>query len=160
MVTLRAFFTQAEAALAKSVLDDHNITSSLADENAYLYGGAPLAMPVRLLVAEDQVEEASRILDEGGRDRADIQSPVEHEPCPEPAANSNPWELLAIGLLVALPGVVLMLQKHELVMVAPGRQISRRTITIISSTDAHLIGAIVMVVALSLVALFFYLRRR
>ena len=62
MVTLRAFNTPAEAALAKSLLDDHGIVCSLADENSWLYGGAPMAMPVRLLVAEDQAEEAARIL--------------------------------------------------------------------------------------------------
>jgi hypothetical protein len=34
MVTLRAFSTPAQAALAKSLLDDHGIVSSLADENS------------------------------------------------------------------------------------------------------------------------------
>src|SRR5207253_8544731 len=55
-----------EAAMAKSVLDDHGISSSLADEAAHLYGGAPGAIPVRLLVRDDQAEEALRILDAPG----------------------------------------------------------------------------------------------
>ena len=49
MVTLRAYSNPAEAALAKSLLDDYNILCSLADENAYLYGGAPFAMPIRIV---------------------------------------------------------------------------------------------------------------
>ena len=35
---------------------------TLADENANVYGAAPFAMPVRLLVNEEQADEASRIL--------------------------------------------------------------------------------------------------
>jgi hypothetical protein len=66
MITLRAFGDAAEAAIAKSVLDDHGISCSLADEDSHLYGGAPHAMPVRLLVREDQAEEALRILDAPG----------------------------------------------------------------------------------------------
>jgi len=66
MITLRAFDSAAEAAVAKSVLDDHGISCSLADEAAHLYGGAPQAMPVRLLVREDQAEEALRILNAPG----------------------------------------------------------------------------------------------
>jgi tetratricopeptide (TPR) repeat protein len=66
MITLRAFGNAAEAAIAKSVLDDHGINCSLADEASHLYGGAPTAMPVRLLVREDQAEEAGRILDTPG----------------------------------------------------------------------------------------------
>src|SRR5947207_3147187 len=66
MITLRAFGNAAEAAMAKSVLDDHGISCSLADEAAHLYGGAPTAMPVRLLVREDQAKEALRILDAPG----------------------------------------------------------------------------------------------
>ncbi len=62
MVTLRTYSNPAEAAIAKSVLDDHKIFCSLADENVNLYGGGPLAMPIRLLVAEGQAEEAARIL--------------------------------------------------------------------------------------------------
>lgn len=71
MVTLRTFGNAAEAALAKSVLDDHGISSSLADEASHLYGGAPTAMPVRLLVREDQRDEALRILDTPGPELPD-----------------------------------------------------------------------------------------
>ena len=66
MITLRVFDSAAEAAIAKSVLDDHGISSSLADEATHLYAGAPGAIPVRLLVREDQAEEALRILDTPG----------------------------------------------------------------------------------------------
>jgi tetratricopeptide (TPR) repeat protein len=66
MVTLRTYSNPAEAAMAKSLLDDHKIFCSLADENVNLYGGGPLAMPIRLLVAEEQAEEASRILETKG----------------------------------------------------------------------------------------------
>jgi tetratricopeptide (TPR) repeat protein len=64
MVTLRTYSNPAEAAMAKSLLDDQKIVCSLADENSNLYGGGPLAMPIRLLVAEEQVEQARHILDD------------------------------------------------------------------------------------------------
>ena len=68
MVTIRAYSNPAEAAMAKSLLDSHDIFCRLADENVNLYGGGPLAMPIRLLVAEDQAEEAARVLDAKGPD--------------------------------------------------------------------------------------------
>jgi cytochrome c-type biogenesis protein CcmH/NrfG len=52
--------------MAKSWLDSHDIFCRLADENVNLYGGGPLAMPIRLLVAEDQAEEAARVLETKG----------------------------------------------------------------------------------------------
>ena len=66
MVTIRTYSNQAEAAIAKSLLDNHDIFCRLADENVNLYGGGPLAMPIRLLVAEDQAQEAMRILETKG----------------------------------------------------------------------------------------------
>src|SRR5882724_7813328 len=66
MITLRTYSNPAEAAMAKSRLDDRNISCALADENVNLYGGGPLAMPIRLLVAEEQAEEAARILERKG----------------------------------------------------------------------------------------------
>ena len=66
MVTIREYSNSAEAAIAKSFLDGHDIFCRLADENVNLYGGGPLAMPIRLLVTEDQAEEAARILEAKG----------------------------------------------------------------------------------------------
>ncbi len=66
MVTLRTYSNPVEAAIAKSRLDDHKIFCALADENVNLYGGGPMAMPIRLLVADDQAEEAARILETKG----------------------------------------------------------------------------------------------
>ena len=66
MVTLRTYSNPVEAAIAKSRLDDHEIFCALADENVNLYGGGPMAMPIRLLVAEDKAEEAARILEAKG----------------------------------------------------------------------------------------------
>lgn len=79
MVTLRTYSNQAEAAMAKSLLDDHEIVCSLADENSNLYGGGPLAMPIRLLVAEEQVEQAGHILDDARQPLPDDFEP-DHNP--------------------------------------------------------------------------------
>ena len=73
MVTLRTYANATEAGLAKSILDEHNIFCSLADENANLYGGAPLAMPVRLLVDEGQADEALRILKTAAQEMKDAE---------------------------------------------------------------------------------------
>ena len=43
MVTVLPFSNPAEAALAKSMRDDHNILCRLADENAFFYGGLTAA---------------------------------------------------------------------------------------------------------------------
>ncbi|PYI93735.1 MAG: hypothetical protein DME97_05620 [Verrucomicrobia bacterium] len=91
MITLRVFDSAVEAAMAKSVLDDHGISSSLADEAAHLYGGAPGAIPVRLLVRDDQAEEALRILDAPGPalpENFDVMTDaetVEEKPAPDVA---------------------------------------------------------------------------
>jgi tetratricopeptide (TPR) repeat protein len=91
MITLRVFDSAAEAAMAKSVLDDHGISCGLADEASHLYGGAPGAIPVRLLVREDQAEEALRILAAPGPalsenfDAMTDAEPVQQEPVPDVA---------------------------------------------------------------------------
>jgi hypothetical protein len=92
MITLRSFGNAAEAAMAQSVLDDHGISCRLADEASHLYGGAPDAMPVRLLVREDQAEEALRVLGAPGPalpENFDVMAatePTENEPPPDAAA--------------------------------------------------------------------------
>jgi len=64
MFTLRSYASPIEAGMAKSMLEAHGISCSLADENANVYGGAPFAMPVWLLVSEDQVNEAKQVLED------------------------------------------------------------------------------------------------
>lgn len=166
MVTLRAFFTPAEAALAKSLLDDRGIVCALADENAYLYGGAPLAMPVRIVVAEEQAEEAARILDSGpnelGINVTGEEKPTEVESSavfPGQKARNNPWEFLALAFLVSIPGVLLLVQKHPLVLYVRDERYRGRTFSVITSANAQLLGSLVLAVALFLVFLFFYVRR-
>jgi tetratricopeptide (TPR) repeat protein len=66
VVTIRTYSNPAEAAMAKSLLDSHDIFCRLADENVNLYGGGPLAMPIRLLVTEDQAQQAIRVLETRG----------------------------------------------------------------------------------------------
>lgn len=77
--------------MAKSLLDDHKIVCSLADENSNLYGGGPLAMPIRLLVAEEQVEQAGHILDDARQPLPDDFDPG-HNP-PNKTEDINPQVL-------------------------------------------------------------------
>jgi tetratricopeptide (TPR) repeat protein len=78
MITLRAYSNPAEAAMAKSLLDDQQIVCSLADENSNLYAGTgSVAIPIRLLVAEDQVEQARHILDDARQPLPDDFDPGE-----------------------------------------------------------------------------------
>jgi len=66
MVTLRVFDSALQAGLAKSLLKARGIECALADEASHDLSGAAVAVPVRLLVKEDQAEEALRILDHPG----------------------------------------------------------------------------------------------
>src|ERR1041385_187760 len=75
VVTIRTYSNPAEAAMEKSLLDSHDIFCRLADENVNLYGGGPLAMPIRLLVAEDQAQEALRIIETKGPELSDSFDP-------------------------------------------------------------------------------------
>lgn len=177
MVTLRAFSNPAEAALAKSLLEDHNILCSLADENVYFNGGAPLAMPVRILVADEQAEEADHVLKNPVGHFADIEPAAdgqetietisdegllgrERQLSPGSTARNNPWEILAVASLLLLPGLLLLVQKQGLILVAwRGGRISRRATTIFAPATAHLFGALVIAVSLLLTVLFFYTRR-
>lgn len=88
MVTLRVFDSPLEAGLAKSLLNDRGIECELADEASHDLSGAAVAVPIRLLVRDDQAEEALRILKHPGPALPDDFDPG---PGPEgPAPESRP----------------------------------------------------------------------
>jgi hypothetical protein len=169
VVTLRRYFNVAEAALAKTLLDDHGIFCSIADENAYLYGGAGFAMSIRILVAEEQFEDASRVLDETAPALAEeVESAVAAKSVDEGGAvfreepetrhgpdlleKNNPWEILVVALLFFGPGVVLLRQKHSALMTRG------RYVTVLSPENEHWCGAIAIAIAVALIGLYFYTR--
>ena len=88
---------------------------------------------------------------------------------PVGSRRDNPWELLAIALLVALPGVILLFQGSDLVSLVPRgmtlmhqaiyRGIRRSDILVMSPATAHVIGFLALAIAMSLVVLYFYLLR-
>src|SRR2546423_4198403 len=103
MVTIRTYLNSAQAALDKSLLDDYGILCSVPDENAHLYGGGPLAMPIRLLVDEEHAAEAIRILESDVREPMNVAVSVDEK---SPViAKDNPWELLVIAALFLIPGI-------------------------------------------------------
>jgi hypothetical protein len=114
VVVVRTFSNQAAAALDKSRLDDYGVFCALVHENAHLYGGAPLAMPIRLVVDDDEAEWAVAVL--GG----DLESAVRIEDRMDSAVGdddtssvpgfggNNPWELLVVGFYLLLPGLTVL----------------------------------------------------
>jgi hypothetical protein len=161
MVTLRSYSNGVEAALAKSLLDDHKIFCSLADENANLYGGGPLAMPIRLLVDEDQAELALRILGGDLEAVGDIDAtgsagaPPAENAAPCEMLDDNPWELLAVALFFVVPGVCVLQTKYPTVVGAGQRP--RAGIAAVSII--HFLGWLAVVFGMLLLAVYLYLRR-
>jgi tetratricopeptide (TPR) repeat protein len=80
MVTIRTYANPAEAALAKSLLDSHSILCRLEDEDMNRYGGAPLAIPIRLMVEEDHAIEAIRVLETPGAEISETEGIEQPEP--------------------------------------------------------------------------------
>jgi len=161
MVTLRTYWNGGEAALAKSLLDDHKIFCSLADENANLYGGGPFAMPIRLLVDEDQADLALRILDGDLEAVGDIDAtgsaavPPGEIAAPGEMLDDNPWELLAVAFCFVIPGVCVLQTKYPIV-VGAGR---RAGAGIAAVSIIHFLGWMAVVFGMLLAAVYLYLRR-
>jgi hypothetical protein len=161
MIALRTYANSVEAALAKSLLDDHQIFCSLADENANLYGGGPFAMPIRLLVNEDQAELALRILDRDLGAVGDIDAAGSAGVTPAEIAASgemlddNPWELLAVAFCFVIPGVCALQTKYPTV-VGAGR---RAGAGVAAVSIIHFLGWLAVVFGMLLLAVYLYLRR-
>ena len=84
MFTLRSYFNSIEAGLAKARLDEAEIPCSLADEGANAWGGAPMAMPIRLIVPEERVADALRVLKENPDPLPENFSPAPGFVAPDP----------------------------------------------------------------------------
>lgn len=117
VVTVRTYWNGAEAALAKSLLDDYGVFCALADENAHLY--VPYAAPIRLVVDEDRVDRARHILDghpEEGSEIEEISEPSLEDARATPTLKSgNPWELLVIAFFFILPAIcILQIKRPEI----------------------------------------------
>src|SRR5438445_9488705 len=98
MVTVRTYWSPAEAGLAKSVLDNYEIPCVLFDENAnFSARGAQFAVPVRLVVDEAYAARAIHILNGDLEKAAEVEVEVEEETpgslieASAETANRNPW---------------------------------------------------------------------
>jgi hypothetical protein len=115
MVTVRTYWNLAEAALAKSLLDNYEVPAALLDENANLYNrGGQFAVPIRLIVHEEDVDRAICILNADFDKAAELQNgkggshvQIDDVTTPE-KANRNPWELLVIAFYLLVPAICLI----------------------------------------------------
>jgi Putative prokaryotic signal transducing protein len=154
MVTLGTYRNLMDASLAKLLLDDHDIFCRLFDENAFLWGGAPFAMPVRLVVSDTQFEQAARIL----AGEAVLETEDRQEGFEASAGSNNPWEILAIAYLFLVPGFGFLVESRPLILVVFRRGWLWANI-ILSPLQLHVIGGALILMALSLVLLYFRARR-
>ena len=159
---MRTYWSLAEAALAKTVLDNYEISCALLDENASRYNtGAQFAVPVRLVVDEDQALRAIHILnaDFAAAEKAEIAEelgePSVREVTADSTTNRNAWELLVVAFYLLVPAICLILTKFPSSIGGRwGRyMIARVTIT-------KFLSWVAVLSATGLVVLYFRLRRR
>src|SRR5437016_11482198 len=80
MVTVRTYWSLAAAALAKSVLDNYEIDCTLLDENASRYNtGAQFAVPIRLVIGDDEATRAIYILNGDFEKAAELETAKEND---------------------------------------------------------------------------------
>ena len=123
MVTVRTYWNPVEAGLAKSLLDDYEIFCVLADENTNRYAGAPFTVPIRLLVREDQADQASRILSGNLEAEPRLEEEVDAQSSSSDMvsvggedSDSNPWELLLAAFFFLVPGLCVLQTKYPVVV--------------------------------------------
>jgi hypothetical protein len=157
VVTVRTYWKHAEAALAKSLLDDYEIVSALVHENASLCGYSGMAMPIRLMVVEEQAERAKRIL-QGDFEGAAALEESALQPADElrdKARRDRPWELLILAFYFFLPGVCVLLVKYP----ARFSKTSLGRYLIAKLAIFHMFGWLAVAFAILLVVLFWYAQR-
>ena len=154
MIAIRVYWNPAEAALEKSVLDNYEVACALFHENANLYGRAPMAMPIRLVVRDDQADWAVCILTSNFEAATALEQIPEEMP-PDGGESSlsglregKPWELLIVAFYFFLPGIC-FLQTHY-----PAKLSRAVRGEIAAVTVSHFLGWIAITFALLLLALF------
>ena len=154
---MRTYWNAAEAALAKSLLDNYGIVSAVIHENASLYVWPPMAMPIRLIVADDQAEDANRILqgDFDGIAKLEENAPQSDEPRNKDRAD-RPWELLIIAFYFFVPGICVLLIKYP----ARFAETEWGRYVIANIAIFHMFGWFAVAFALFLIGLFFWSAQR
>ena len=66
LVELNRYFTSIEAEVARTMLQSHGIEAVIFDSGLNSMEGGGLASAVRLMVLDDDCDEAHRLLTEGG----------------------------------------------------------------------------------------------
>jgi hypothetical protein len=161
MVTVRTYWNPAEAALEKSVLDNYEIPCALLHENANLYARAQFAVPIRLIVDEDQAARAIHILNGDLEKAAEIEVSEEaaetsiESTMPSQISNQNPWELLVVAFYFLLPALCVLGTKYPTVVPTS----SRGRYLIARATVTHFLSWLATVFAIVLVVLYFRVRR-
>jgi hypothetical protein len=159
MVTVRTYLSLAQASLAKTLLDNYEIPCALLDENASFYNsGQQFAVPIRLVVDENEVDRAICILNNDFEKAAEIEcvEDVEAElPAPSEEIERRPWELLIIAFYLLVPAICLILTKFP-------NEIGGRWghYMIARVTIAKFLSWLAVLSAAGLVFLYFRVRRR
>lgn len=156
MIAIRVYWNPAEAALEKSLLDNYEVACALFHENANLYGRAPMAMPICLVVRDDQADWAICILNGNFEAAAEFEQ-IPGEMLPESSESSlsglregRPWELLIIVFYFFLPALC-FLQTHYPAKPSYNRAVQSE---IAAVTVSHFLGWIAITFALLLLVLF------
>ena len=160
VVMVRTYLNEAQAGLEKSVLDDYGIVCALLHENTHLWCEAQWAVPIRLVVRDDQAEQAARILNGDPEAAAQIEESLETTTMPPDAEQSelpsgNPWELLAIAALFLFPGICVIQIKYPAVIPTTVRE----SWVVARLWSMHFFGWLAVAFAASLISAYFYLRR-
>jgi hypothetical protein len=156
MIAIRVYWNSAEAALEKSLLDNYEVDCALFHENANLYGRAPMAMPIRLVVRDDQADWAVCILKGNFEAAAELDELAKemfregNESSLSALRKGRPWELLIIAFYFFLPAICFLQTQY------PTKPPYSRAVRgeIAAVTIAHFLGWIAIMFALLLLTLF------
>jgi hypothetical protein len=160
MVTVRTYWSLVEAALAKSVLDNYEIRCALLDENVGRYNiGQQIAVPIRLVVDENDLDRAICILNNDFEKVAEIEDGEGTEEVERPLslekADRDPWQLLVLASSLALPAICILCRIFPADV---GGKWTRYWIACVIVT--RFLSWLALLIAVLLVALYFRIRRK